>query len=232
MARSFRGLVILALVASYTPAVRATPLAPGQTVLGSTAGNTLASYTGSVVSVSQFSDSLFSISGPGGPTVGFISSAVVQTSSPGLDFVYQVNVSVGSVTSLSVPSFNNLQTNVSQTADHTALASTNQFFPGTVPVFSYTRSSGDGATIDVAFSGSGVTTEEASNLIIIHTNSEPSKPPFDMTAPVIINGVEIPLLQAVVPLPEPTTLVLWGGTFSCMVCFITWRQRRVLAKSA
>jgi hypothetical protein len=190
----------------------------------------VSTYTGTVKSVSSFGDSLFAVQTPQGLVQGFLSSAVVQTSSPGLDFVYQVIVSSGkgAITDLSVPSFNGLQTDVFQTADHTGLGNINQFTTGTVSADSFTRSGGTGAVIDVAFSGGGVKAEESSFLLIVHTNSMPLTNPINGTASVEINGVPISTVKAVVPVPEPGTLALWVGSFCGIVCFFG-RKRPALA---
>jgi hypothetical protein len=230
MPRSIRGFVALALVAVCVPAARATPLAPGSTVTSSASDNVLSTYTGTVKSVSSFGDSLFAVQTSQGLVQGFLSSAVVQTSSPGLDFVYQVIVSSGkgAITDLSVPSFHGVQTDVFQTADHTGLGNINQFTTGTVLIDTFTRSGGPGDNIDVTFSGGGVKAEQSSFLFIIHTNSMPLTNPINGTASVEINGVPITTVKAVVPVPEPGTLALWAGSFCGIVCFFA-RRRAVLA---
>jgi hypothetical protein len=228
MPRSIRGLVALVLVAICVPAARATPLAPGNSVSGS--GNVLSTYTGTVKSVSSFGDSLFAVQTSQGLIQGFLSSAVVQTASPGLDFVYQIILSSGkgAVTDLSVPSFHGVQTDVFQTADHTGLGNINQFTTGTVPIDTFTRSGGAGDVIDVTFSGGGVKAEQSSFLLIVHTNSMPLTNPINGTATVEINGVPITTVKAVVPVPEPGTLALWAGSICGIVCFFA-RRRAVLA---
>jgi hypothetical protein len=214
-------LVPFLLVICASPA-NATPLPPGGTVSGSTAGNILSSYSGTVVAVTPFQQSTFFIpSTTSAPTIGFVSSAVVKTSQPGYDFVYQVNVSSGTVSNLSIDSFHNIVTDVSQIADRSVLASTNQFFPGNVSVDSYTRSGGTGDIINLVFSGGGVTAEKASFLVIVHTDS----PTFaKSTAGITAGGmtIEVPTLA---PVPEPATIVLWGGTIAGVAGFILRRRR-------
>jgi hypothetical protein len=221
MARSVRGLAVLAMWFVVAGSARATPLPPGGTVSGSAPGNVLSSYSGSVVVVVPFQDSEFLIQSPSGNTVGFISSAVVKTAaSAGLDFVYQVNVAVGSVTGLSIGSFGNTKTDVFQTADHTVLASTNQFFPGDVPVATYSRSDATGNIIDVSFSGRGVTSEQASYLIIVQTNH-----PTYAFSNLDVNGANSVLsVRTLAPVPEPGTVLMWLGTFGGLTGFIGCRR--------
>jgi hypothetical protein len=87
---------MLAVAAS---AARATPLVPGGTVSG--AGTVLPTYTGTVFAAVPFSQSDFSFQSQTGMNVGFVSSAVVQAAG-GLDFIYQVNVSLGHITDVPV----------------------------------------------------------------------------------------------------------------------------------
>jgi hypothetical protein len=218
MARSSRGLAAIAVMALIAPCAFATPLPPGATVQGSTPGNIVQTYQGTVVAVIPFADSTFSFMGPSGPTVGFISSAAVKTSAPGLDFVYQVNVSVGTVNGFSFSGFHNAAIDVTQTANRSGLANTNQFFPGNVPVTTYTRTAAPGDTVDVTFAG-GVSTEQASNLVIVHTDSTTFVPSI-----VNIGGLQVPALA---PVPEPATLALWSGTLGGLGCWIAGRRRRL-----
>jgi len=146
----------------------------------------------------------------------------VVPASGGLDFVYQVNVSVGQITGLAISSFGNTTTNVSQTSDNTNLHNTNQFFPGNVSVATYDRSAGTGNTIDVAFSGSGVTNSQASFLIIVHTNS----PTFALSQLKVNSMGNFLSVQTLAPVPEPGTIFLWAGTLGGFVCFIGWEKLR------
>jgi hypothetical protein len=230
MARLFRGLTVLAVLVLSSPAAQATPLAPGKTVLGSTPGNVVSTISGTVIAVTPFQDSTFFVMGASGPIVGFVSSAVVKTAASGLDFVYQVNVSAGAVTGLSITSFHNTTTDVTQTADRSALSNTNQFFPGDVQVASYMRSATVGDTINLTFAGAGVTAEEASYIVIVQTNS----PTYAMsTASVSVNGSgSLLIVDTLAPVPEPSTLALWAGTFGGFGCFITWRRRGVVPAPA
>jgi hypothetical protein len=212
---------MLAVAASTA---RATPLVPGGTVSGSTPGNVLQTYNGTVFAAVPFSQSDFSFQSQTGMNVGFVSSAVVQAAG-GLDFIYQVNVSLGNITGLSISSFLNTTTNVSQTADHSNLHNTNQFFPGNVSVATYDRSSGTGNTIDVAFSGTGVNTGQASFLIIVHTDA----PTFAMSRLNVSSMGSFFAVDTLAPVPEPTTMLLWTGTFGGLAGFIAcrWRAARV-----
>jgi hypothetical protein len=237
-----RGFVTLTLVGICSPCARATPLpalAPGQTVLGSAPGNLQQTYDGTIVDVSPIANSYFQIVSPTGLVGGYVSSAAVQTSSGGLDFVYQVNVvyGTGAVASLAVQSFGRFQTSVGQTPDHMDLSGNNQFTEGSVTVASYTRSGGAGDMIDVTFSGAGVEVGpndqtnpvDKSYLVIVHTNFPSGVAPVIGYSTIGIDGISVPLVEAVVPVPEPGSLVLWGGTFGGLACLIGWRQRGALA---
>jgi hypothetical protein len=228
MARSVRGLAAASVRALCAPPpVQATPLTPGGSVSGTSPGNVVPSFSGTVVAVTPFQDSSFFFSGPNGPVVGFVSSAVVKSTGSGLDFVYQVNVSAGTVTGLSIDSFHNTVTDVVQTANRSALASTNQFFTGNVPASTYTRSDATGDTISLTFSTptvAGVTAEEASYLVIVQTNSPTYTP---STASVSINSSGSIVVDSLAPVPEPSTLALWGGTLGAFGCCIAWRRSRL-----
>jgi hypothetical protein len=208
---------------AFCPALaRATPLPPGGSVSGSTPGNVLQTYSGSVVSVIDFQQSTFFINNPHNLLLGFVSSAVVQTTSPGLDFLYQVNVSAGTVNSLTINSFHNMTTDASQIQSRQVLAGQNLFFPGNVQIQTYTRTGGTGDDINLLFSGNGVTAEQSSYLVIVHTNSTTFT---KSTASVIAGGTGL-TVASLAPVPEPQTMVLWGGTFGGAACFIAWRLRR------
>jgi hypothetical protein len=232
MTRSFRGFVLLALWAACSSAAHANPLNPGSSVSGSAPNNILATYTGSFVAVSDFSTSDFIINNnPGGPTVGVFSSAVVQR--PGtntLDFVYQMNISVGSVSGFTVASYHNVKTDVFQTTDISDLTSNNlqtPFVTATVPVSLYRRSSATGDNLTVLFGGAGVTAEHGSYLVVVETNSKTF--PNVVPQPIIPGFGPIPV-QTFAPVPEPASLALWG-TFGGAAGLIGWRRRRGVRRS-
>jgi hypothetical protein len=191
--------------------------------MGSAPGNVVAGYSGNVVAATPFQDSDFFTEGTDGPIVGFVSSAAVKSSGHGLDFVYQVNVSVGTVTGISIKSFHNTTTDVIQTANRDGLTNTDQFFPGNVQVATYTRSGGPGDTINLTFSGAGVTAEQASYLVVVSTDS----PTYAFSnVSVSVNGAGNITVATIAPVPEPSTIALWAGAFGAFGCRIAWRQRR------
>jgi len=218
---------------AFSAEVDANPLLPGETVFGSDPGNTLSTYTGTVIAtVSDFQQTAFSSTD--GLTVGFLSSAVVQTRSvtgapvSGLDFVYQINVSAGTVNGFTISSFQGSTTDVFQTKDIAHLSGTNPFTTiGSVQVSTYSRST-QGDSINVTFGGNGVTDGNSSYLVVIHTNSTTFK---NVKAfPYYYSPYFLPALSAVqsfAPVPEPSTFVLLAGTFGLLTCFIVLQWRKV-----
>jgi hypothetical protein len=217
MTRSLRGLLVVSVLALAASSARALPLPPGGTISG--ANNKVTTYTGTVVTEIPFQNATFFI--PSTNTVGFISSAAVNNGTPFLDFVYQVNVSAGNVSALSITSFHNISTDVVQTADRSGLSNTNQYFPGTVPASSFSRTGGSGDTINVSFGSSGIGAEQASFIVVIHTDSQT----FAMSN-VQVNGPNGITVSALAPVPEPATLALWGGTFGGLGCWMVRRRTR------
>jgi hypothetical protein len=222
MARIIGGLVAVALLAVAVPSAWATPLPPGGTVSGSASGNVLPTYTGTVTASVPFQNASFAFQSQSGENIGFVSSAVVKSASGGLDFIYQVNVSLGRITGLAIGSFGNITTDVFQTLDNSNLHNTNQYFPGNVSVASYDRSSGTGNTIDVAFSGSGVGAEQASFLVIVHTNSSS----YTLSQLKVTSMGQFLGIQTLAPVPEPATILLWTVTLVGFAGFIGCRKLR------
>jgi hypothetical protein len=231
MARSLQGLAAIALVLSSATASQATPLPPGGSVSGTSAGNQVSTITGTVVAATPFSDAAFFILTGSGPIAGFVSSAAVKTSGPDLDFVYQVIVSGGNVTGVSISSFHNIVTDVTQTADRSGLSGVNQFTAGNVPVTTYTRSGTTGDTISLSFAGAGIGAEQSSFLVIVQTNSQTYT--MDTAHINVNNSISGSLnVTAVAPVPEPATFALWGGTFAGFGCCIAGRRRKLHAGAA
>jgi len=224
-------LALGACVALVSP-VSAAPLAPGATVTPTLLSSFKVGNPGADATLLS-PNATVTLNFTNGYT---LREEVVRDVATGkLDFLYQISrTGNGPITSFDVTHFVLVDTNVFQVKDVTRAASGGgvTFATGTTPVATDTRSAVLGNTITFTLDpdsplGSGQSTYTQ----IVKTNATA----FDrLGTATLSNGDTVTGVLAPVPVPEPATLVLWGGICVGLIGGMVWqwRRRTALAGSA
>jgi hypothetical protein len=225
-------LAALAAIALQVAPAQATPLAPG----GSTNNIPTITETGIIEGTVS---TQFSYGSGDNRVSGVLREVVVQpTGSNTLDFLFQVALrpvgpngsginamlNMFTVSGFGLPTTTDIfQTSSASNLDDQGFF-TNPLKTGTQPVMAASRSpgTGDGVTFfDPTAAG------ETSFIGIIKTNatglsSAPGTVTFDG------NTLVFNTLVPAVSIPEPVTMVLWGGSFAGLACLGVYRRRKAV----
>jgi hypothetical protein len=224
MKRFFKAFAVVAAAAFFQGTAQAVPLPPGGTVSLPTAVE-----SGMLVGYMSIP---FTFGSPSSATriVGRFNEAVYLEAGGTYDFAYQVSVTAngshGNVANFSVADFTNVLTNV---------ASTNGGPNGLMPfplgnnALNTASRSADGSTLTFVPT-SPLRANSTSYVALVRTDATS----FDQFGSVTftnsstggsfgISGTFEPIAP---PVPEPVTLVLWGGSFAGLACIGALRRRR------
>jgi hypothetical protein len=218
------GLLALLVTAR---SVHATPLPPGSTGV--------VPETGSISYTSVVDAKAVAFSFKGG--AGTLNEAVVVDATTGhYDFIYQIQVTSGSVTDFKLAGYNNVggpaaggNLNVLQTSTPPSPTIPGAgFITGVVPISGVDRTTGSGDNVTTTFS-LPVDSNDPSNIIIFQTDVNSFQ---DNEQAVITfgDGSHNPTDKLVFApkgggVPEPTTLLLWSG-MATGLGLLGWRKRR------
>jgi hypothetical protein len=226
MKRISQALAVMTAAAFFQGTAQAVPLAPGGTVAlpaGVETGTLLYNEPGQA----------FSTGHPGSASyvAGTFYEAVYKESNGTLDFAYQVTItsngSNGKVASFSVADFTAITTDVSQ-------SSTLNPPPGTGNTGLSTASrSIDGSTLTFS-SVTPLTAGSTTYVALVKTDAV--KADMGGSAAIALTGGGVYGLNTVMvfepaTVPEPLTLILWGGSFAGL-CVGALRSRKVFNANA
>jgi hypothetical protein len=226
-------LAAAAAIAVWVAPAQATPLAPGGSTNNIPTVTEMGTIEGTVTTQFQYGSGANLVS-------GVLREVVVQpTGSNTLDFLFQVSIrpagsgsganammNMFTVSGFGVP----VTTDVAQATSASNLDTQNGFFTnplttGTQPVMAASRSpgTGDGVTF-FAPTAAGQT----SDIGIIRTNANAIA---NGTGTVTFDGHTLvfnTLIPDVTSVPEPVTMVLWGGSFAGLAFLGAFRRRKAV----
>jgi len=231
MRKFFPVVLALGACAALASPVSATPLLPGTTVTPTTLPSfQVGGSSADATVLNPLAAVTLDFKNSAGKTVATLREEVVKDSVTGtLDFLYQVTRTGGSdITGFSATGYHGVYTDVYQAQNVTRAANGGgvSFNSGTTPADTDTRSSlltDDGNTI--AFNLLGALASGKSTYVqIVKTNAVTYN--NKGTATLSPSGISISGLLAPVPVPEPATLVLWGGICVGLLGGGIWQWRR------
>jgi hypothetical protein len=228
MKRLFQAIAVATAVAFFQGTAQAVPLPPGGTV-----SLVPAVETGTLVAYMSIP---FTFGSPSSASriVGTLNEGVFREAGGTLDFAYQVSVtsagSKGNVANITTADFSNVLTDVAYT-NGVASASPMMSFAVGNTTFSTASRSVDGSTLSFVPTVP-LTAGLTSFVALVATNATS----FDQFGSVtVINssgsaggtfGIAGTFEPIAPPVPEPVTLVLWGGSFAGLACIGALRRRK------
>lgn len=217
LSKMVRGACLLALVA-VAPA-SATVLNAGDSKAIDQANY---STTGATIVASSTLNYNFTQAGP--TRAGTLRQQVVRLADGKLDIMYQFTQTGGpGLSAFTLNAFKSVFTDVTQAEFVTGPGVT--FGQGKTTVATATRSGGIGESIQFDLSQAIGGGKSPVYTVIVHTNSTAFDTSGSLTLPGF-SGVQVFGVYSALPIPEPTTVVLWGGAFVGLSAYGAWRRRR------
>jgi hypothetical protein len=225
MRRFFQALAAFAAVACFQGTAQAVPLPPGGTVVLPTAVE-----NGMLVGYMSIP---FSFGSPTSAShvAGRLNEAVYLEAGGTYDFAYQVSVTgtgrKGNIASFSVGDFTGVTTDAAYTnglmpfpTGNRGLATASRSVDGSTLFFTPTTPLTAGTTSYVALVRTNATSfDQFGSVTFVNSSTGGS---FG-----IMNTFE-----PIAPVPEPLTLVLWGGSFAGIACVGAFRRRKANVSQA